>query len=117
MSKENPMPWTMHEIQEATLGKLLCGSRDQSFSQVFIDSRQITGSGVFVAILGDVHDGHKFLVDVVARGVQGLVVQRDKTTVLPLSDWEREGIACLAVEDTTRALGDIAAYNRRRSNE
>ena len=116
MNDSHPIPWTMHEIQEATSGKLLCGSRDQSFSHIFIDSRQITGSSVFVAILGDVHDGHKFLTDVVARGVQGLIVQLDKTSALPLSDWERDGIACLAVEDTTRALGDVAAYNRRRSN-
>ena len=96
MSKANPIPWTMHDIQEATLGKLLCGSRDQSFSQVYIDSRQITGSGVFVAIIGNVHDGHQFLADVVARGVQGLVVQRDKASDLPLSDWKRKGVACLA---------------------
>ena len=116
MTDSHPIPWTMHEIQEATSGKLLCGSRQHPFSRVFIDSRQSSSGGVFVAIIGDVHDGHKFLTDVVARGVQGLVVQRDQAPDLPLSDWEREGIACLAVKDTTRALGDIAAFNRRRSN-
>jgi UDP-N-acetylmuramoyl-tripeptide--D-alanyl-D-alanine ligase len=31
-----------------------------------------------------------------------------------VSDWRATGITCFAVEDTTRALGDIAAFNRKR---
>jgi UDP-N-acetylmuramoyl-tripeptide--D-alanyl-D-alanine ligase len=116
MSKALPIPWTLHEIQEATHGNLLSGSRDQCFAQVFIDSRQTAVGGVFVAIVGEVHDGHKFLADVVQRGVQGLVIQHAKASEFPISDWEQKGVACLAVEDTTRALGDIAAYHRRRSS-
>jgi UDP-N-acetylmuramoyl-tripeptide--D-alanyl-D-alanine ligase len=116
MTDSHPIPWTMREIQEATDGEMLCGEFQQSFTDVFIDSRNLSSSGVFVAIVGEVHDGHKFLADVVTRGVQGLVVNRGNAADLPLADWEQKGIACLAVDDTTRALGALAAFNRWRSN-
>ncbi len=115
MTDSHPIPWTTREILAATQGELLGGELERTFSQVFIDSRKVSADGVFVAIIGDVHDGHSFASEVVEKGVRGLVVSRDKTQQLPVSAWKQIGVVCIAVADTTRALGDMAAFNRRRS--
>jgi len=88
----------------------------QGFENIGIDSRDIRPQDVFVAIAGEVHDGHSFVKDVVAQGVSGLVVDRKKSADLPIADWQTRQIACVAVADTTRALGDLAAYHRSRTN-
>ena len=115
MTNSHPIPWTTAEILEATAGELVCGDLQRAFSKVFIDSRMTADDGVFVAISGEIHDGHTFLPEVVDQGVRGLVVNRKKTEQLPLAAWKTTGVACIAVADTTRALGDMAAFNRRRS--
>ena len=78
MSAEHPIPWTSREVLQATGGELLCGDVHRSFAKVFIDSRNIPADGLFVAIVGEVHDGHSFLNDVFEKGGQGLVVNRTK---------------------------------------
>ena len=100
---------------EATGGRLLSGNRLQRFSGVSIDSRSIAVEDVFVAITGTVHDGHVFVPDIIDRGVRGLIISSDKAAKMPLDAWQTAGIVCVAVEDTTRALGDLGLYNRRRS--
>jgi UDP-N-acetylmuramoyl-tripeptide--D-alanyl-D-alanine ligase len=115
MTNSHPIPWTTEEILEATAGELLCGDLQCPFSKVFIDSRITSDDGVFVAIIGEVHDGHTFLPNVVEQGVRGLVISREKAEHLPIATWKTNAVACIAVKDTTRALGDMAAFNRRRS--
>jgi UDP-N-acetylmuramoyl-tripeptide--D-alanyl-D-alanine ligase len=115
MHSEHPIPWTTAEIIEATAGELVCGDLQHGFARVFIDSRLTADEGVFVAISGEIHDGHTFLPDVVGQGGRGIVVSRRKIEQLPLAAWKTKGVACIAVADTTRALGDMAAFHRRRS--
>ena len=115
MATGQPIPWTTQEILEATQGELLCGDVGRRFVSVSIDSRKIAATELFVAIIGDIHDGHAFAGDVVDKGIQGLIVNHDSSRDLPLTGWNKNGIACIAVEDTTRALGALAAFNRQRA--
>jgi len=115
MSSDKLISWTTADIIAATSGKLVSGDMKHAFSRVFIDSRQATDDGVFVAITGETHDGHTFLSEVVDQGARGLVVDQEKVKQLPLADWRTTGLVCIAVADTTRALGDMAAFNRQRS--
>ena len=112
----HPLPWTAEEIIEATGGKLLCGDLRRPFSGVSIDSRDITVDNLFVAIIGEIHDGHAFTSNIVDQGVRGLVISRHKASHMPIAAWKSKNITCIAVEDTTRALGDMAAFNRLRSH-
>ena len=116
MDNRHILPWTVDEILEATGGELLCGDKTQQFEKVGIDSRNISPGDLFVAIVGEVHDGHSFIDDVIHGGISGLIVARQKTEELPLSEWQTRRIACVAVADTTRALGDLAAFHRSRNN-
>jgi len=115
VNNSHPIPWTVAEIMEATRGELLCGDLRRSFSGVSIDSRNISADDVFVAITGEVHDGHEFTSNIADQGVRGLVISRHKASQMPIAEWETNSIACIAVEDTTRALGDMATFNRLRS--
>jgi UDP-N-acetylmuramoyl-tripeptide--D-alanyl-D-alanine ligase len=116
MTEGHPIPWKTQEILEATGGELLVGEASRKFSRVGIDSRKISSSDLFVAIVGDVHDGHTFVQDVVRQGVSGVMINKNSTGNIPVSDWQNLNITCVAVEDTTRSLGDLAAYNRRRAD-
>lgn len=110
----NPIPWTTAEILEATGGDLLSGDLEHSFSGISIDSRSISMDKLFVAIKGDTHDGHSFTGDVIERGVSGLLIDRTKTHTLPGKE-PTDGIVCVTVNDTIKALGDLAAFHRKRS--
>ena len=101
---------------KATGGELLCGDKTQRFEKVYIDSRSIVPNDLFVAIVGEIHDGHAFISDVVEQGARGLIVNSEKARDLPISAWQTRNIACVAVRDTTRALGDLAAFHRARTD-
>ncbi|MCP4107027.1 MAG: UDP-N-acetylmuramoyl-tripeptide--D-alanyl-D-alanine ligase [Desulfobacteraceae bacterium] len=111
-----PIPWKTSEILEATKGKLLFGDTDNSFSDVSIDSREISDDSIFVAVKGENHDGHSFTGNVAENGVRCLIVNKDKVGELPCNEWKEKGVVCIAVKDTVKALGHLAAYNRERSN-
>ncbi len=116
MNNGQPLPWTLSEILKATGGELLCGDQTRGFAKASIDSRNISPGDLFVAIIGEVHDGHGFANDVVEQGVGGLVVAKEKTGDLPISAWQTQNITCVAVSDTTQALGDLAAFHRARTS-
>ncbi|MBW2247812.1 MAG: UDP-N-acetylmuramoyl-L-alanyl-D-glutamate--2,6-diaminopimelate ligase [Deltaproteobacteria bacterium] len=112
----NPIPWTTAEILEATGGDLLSGDLEHSFSGISIDSRSISMDKLFVAIKGDTHDGHRFTGHVIERGVSGLLIERTKIHTLPGKEPTENGMVCVTVNDTIRALGDLAAFHRKRSS-
>jgi len=111
MGNEPKIPWTTAEILEATKGDLLCGDIKHIFEGVSIDSRTISANELFIAIKGNVHDGHRFVSNVISSGVRGLIISKDAGTY-----WQDKGIVCVAVSDTTKALGDLASFNRRRTD-
>ncbi|BBO91633.1 UDP-N-acetylmuramoyl-tripeptide--D-alanyl-D-alanine ligase [Desulfosarcina ovata] len=108
--------WTIDAIMTATGGRLVCGSPQQDFAGIAIDSRTITEDQLFVAIAGDSHDGHRFVGDVLDRGVRGLLVAESQADRLPMDRMIKGRIACVSVADTTLGLGALARFNRRRIN-
>lgn len=72
---------------------------------VSTDSRKMPNGALFVALTGDRFDGHAFVDDVASRGARAVLVERNH---------EARGLPSVAVADTRRALGDLAAGWRRR---
>jgi UDP-N-acetylmuramoyl-tripeptide--D-alanyl-D-alanine ligase len=108
------MNWHLKDIVAATGGRLLYGAAPQGFRGIGIDSRTIGPGELFVAIRGTTHDGHGFVPQVAAKGVRGIVVEEQGVIPLDHGALESQGVACVAVSDTTRALGALAAFLRRR---
>lgn len=107
------MNWFVKDILAATGGRLLCGDPARQFQGVGIDSRTIDPEAFFVAIRGENHDAHAFVPQVIDHGVKGVVVESDTPVPMDVEGWNALGVACVAVDDTTRALGALAAFQRR----
>ena len=91
--------------QAATvLGGELRGS-DVRFSDVCTDSRTLKSGDLFVALRGERYDGHDFVAKAAAAGAVAALIDRAHVRSAPLP--------VAAVEDTTVALGALAAHWRR----
>ena len=98
---------TVQELLEATGGRLLAGSPEQTFTAVETDSRAIHAGALFVALRGEKTDGHKYVAGALAAGAEGCLVVDPVNTVA-------EGKFCVQVPDTLLAIGEVArAYKAK----
>lgn len=112
-SPDKPISWTVPDCLSATSGELIGEDTGMRFSRVIIDSRTITAADLFVAVIGDAHDGHSFVQEVFGAGVRGVILQQQRLQELSR---QPSGVVCIAVEDTTQALGALGRYHRRRNH-
>ena len=96
----------MEFILGACAGKLVAGMPDTLVKRVNTDSRAAQPGDLFVALAGEHHDGHDFLREVTQKGVAAVMVETNKVPAnLP-------ACAVIAVENTRKALGQVAARYR-----
>jgi UDP-N-acetylmuramoyl-tripeptide--D-alanyl-D-alanine ligase len=98
--------FTIAELLQATSGTLKNGHLSSTVNGVSIDSRTLKKGDIFVAICGPRFDGHQFIPAVIKKGAGALVVSQ----TIP----RRCSIPVIEVDDTTKALGQIGAFHRRR---
>lgn len=79
------------------------GCPDVDVTSVSIDTREIEQGALFVAIAGDVHDGHDYIDMAAERGAVAALVSKEISAEIP----------CLCVPDTVAALGELAAAWRQ----
>jgi len=97
-----PLDWTLATVATAT-GGVAIGDPMMPVHSVSTDSRRVEAGSVFVAIRGEHHDGHDYAAEAVASGAVAAMVERGThVDVVPRVD----------VEDTGRALRDLAAHRR-----
>jgi UDP-N-acetylmuramoyl-tripeptide--D-alanyl-D-alanine ligase len=102
-----PMSWTLEDVLTATGGTAATSARrDQRFDGVSTDSRHVERGAVFFALRGPLHDGHNFVAEALRCGAACAVVERAPTAA--------PADCLIRVGDTLRALGDLAAWTRRR---
>jgi UDP-N-acetylmuramoyl-tripeptide--D-alanyl-D-alanine ligase len=93
-------------ILGACAGKLAAGSPGTLVKRVTTDSRAAQPGDLFIALAGERHDAHEFLPDVTQKGVAAVMVEANKVPAnLPKC-------AVIVVENTRRALGQVAARYR-----
>ena len=100
---------TAAEIAAVTDGRGAAGDSGRPVDRWSIDSRAVAPGEMFVAIRGERFDGHDFASAALERGAAGIVVERGRPANVPA------GRLVIEVEDTTRALQDVAREVRRRS--
>ena len=99
----------VNEILEAVGGQLL-GNIDAENTfvvNVQTDSREAAVGDLFVAIIGERLDAHRFVPGAMEAGAEGCLVSKAPETI-------PEGKFCILVPDTAKAMGDLAAYYRRK---
>lgn len=90
-------------------GRVLAGDENAYIERAEIDSRKIKPGDLFVAIKGEVTDGHKYLEMAKEKGAACLLVS-DENYEIP------EGIAAILADNTVKALQDIAKAYRSSLN-
>ncbi len=96
----------VEEIRKAVAGRLRQGEGLVKIKGVSIDSRTVRPGDVFIAIRGKRQDGHKYLPQALEKGAKALIVS--KKVSCP------KDVAVINVRDTTKALGLLAAFHRKR---
>jgi UDP-N-acetylmuramoyl-tripeptide--D-alanyl-D-alanine ligase len=97
----NSLLWTSQEIAQACGGKAGAGFEA---SGVTFNSREVEEGDLFVALKGEVTDGHRFVGKAFEMGAAGALVSSAV-----------EG-PCVVVEDTFAALNALGAASRERSS-
>ena len=98
---------TIEEIVQATGGKVLCG-KQEAFSGLSIDSRNIGNGELFIALRGERFDGHDFVREALQNGSGALVS-------LPPAEPGRQK-TIIHVKNTLKALQDLARFRRLKRN-
>jgi UDP-N-acetylmuramoyl-tripeptide--D-alanyl-D-alanine ligase len=93
-------------IATACAGDQLGGSPETRVHRVSTDSRQVQAGDLFFALVGERFDGHDFLRQAAGKGAGAVVVERGRVP----TGWN--GCAMIAVENTRKALGQLAAKYR-----
>ena len=95
--------WDLGALARAAGAQVSGGALPVSVKAVGTDSRSLPPASLFVALRGERFDGHQFVSAVVKAGAVAVCV--DKTFAASARD---VGVPMLVVDDTLRALGDLA---------
>ncbi len=115
--------FTLNEVLRAITGKPI-NTQDRFFSEATVDSRQAIRGAMFVAMEGENTDGHQFIPQAFKKGALIALVQKDCAEQFTSIDLRKEAADafqpdqipsfpfCIRVDNTLKALQDIAAYHR-----
>jgi UDP-N-acetylmuramoyl-tripeptide--D-alanyl-D-alanine ligase len=96
------------ELAKAVNGKLLWGNAEQVFSGITTDSRKVTKGNLFIPLVGERFDGHDYIEHCLNSGAAVCLTQN------PIS--QHDNASAILVEDTAKALRDLAAWHRSKHN-
>ena len=111
------IPVKVEQLVLAVGGELLTGSGNRLIKEVIIDSREKAEDGLFVPIIGEKTDGHKYVAGALSGGAKTLFMQKEsayKEEILALAAEAKASV--VAVEDTVAALQQFAAWYRNQFN-
>ena len=97
---------TVGDIVAAGKGTLLCGDASQQIEHICIDSRVSQGNDIFVPIIGEKVDAHRFIAQALGNGCVATLTS-EHTEASGEKAW-------IQVEDTIEALHDIGRLCRSR---
>ena len=102
----------LSQISSIVNGHLQGSLSDQEIHDLLIDSRQLANANqtLFFALKSNRNDGHKYIKDLYQNGVRAFVV-----THVPDDD-DYLKAAFIVVDDTLKALQQLAAYHRAQFN-
>ncbi len=100
---------SIKELVAGSNGNLVQGNELEKINNIVIDSRKAKEGDVFIAIIGESLDGHKFMKSALENGCKTFIKNKSNGIKFESSD-----INLIEVEDTTKALGDIAKFYKEK---
>ncbi|MDY6861987.1 MAG: UDP-N-acetylmuramoyl-tripeptide--D-alanyl-D-alanine ligase, partial [Thermodesulfobacteriota bacterium] len=101
----------VNDVIKATGGKIIKDMSGITFSGVSLDSRTINPGELFIAVRGRWLDGHDFAENAFKKGAKGILVENNSKIIPRIN---KRQILIIGVNDTIKALGDLAHYHRKR---
>lgn len=103
---------TIEEVARVADGRIIGKPvDDRPFSAVTVDSRQVVPGALFVALRGQKHDGHDFVLEAFVKGARAALVERiPEQVVAPKAT---RPLPMIQVGSTLGALQRLAAHRRR----
>src|SRR5208337_3474290 len=99
--------WQLDDLLKAVHGTLLHKEREQ-FVAISTDSRLIKKGELFIPLIGPKFDGHDFVLGACIKSGGGSLCQKGREAAC-----QGAGGTIILVEDTTKALLDLARYKRK----
>ena len=97
----------INEILTSTNGKLVNNiNLEEKYNRIKINSKEVKKNDIFIAIIGENHDGHNYIDEAIEKGAKLIITQKKINKNIPY----------IIVKDTTKALGDIAKYMIKKYN-
>lgn len=99
---------TLDEILRAVKGELYQDGGDYLFKSITTDTRKLEPGSLFIALRGENFNGNKFAVEAANKGTRICIVDE---ILFGLNDID-ESVTVIKVENTKKALKDLAKYYR-----
>lgn len=96
--------FTFKELADITGGKIVAGSGDAVIDRISTDSREVIKGQLFIPIIGEVHDAHKFIPSAMENGCDAFFISRED-----MIDTVKDCNAIL-VDDTLKAMQRLAKF-------
>ena len=107
------IPVKIEQVVQAVGGELLTQDAAVMIKNVTIDSREQAEAALFVPIIGEKTDGHKYVSGALNNGAVALFMQRETMYREEILSLAKEcSAAVIAVEDTVAALQHLAGWYR-----
>ena len=108
--------FTIEEISTVCGGEWIARPTAATVEGVNDDSRSVVKGNLFVALKGELADGHKYVLNAARAGAACLLVERAPLDA-ELAEIRKLGCGCLLVADSCKAYHGLArAYRRRFPN-
>ena len=109
--------WT--QLREITGGEWLIPPRADTVGVdgIHDDSRALTPGALFIAIQGNLVDGHRFISKAVQNGAGAVCLQTARTSESQLRALHQKKVPTLAVPDSLNAYHDLARAWRRQCRQ
>ena len=101
---------TLEEVLEATGGKLAGTPEAFSFNDVQTDSRNVKDGTLFVPLVGEFQDGHKYVPQAVKAGASVVLINKSEyeKNRKVYDELSSDGVKFILVENTLHGLQDCA---------
>ena len=102
----------VEDVLRETNGKLVIGKKEEICENFSFDTRNIIENGTFVGIKGERADGSILWKDALDNGAKIVIVENVNFTYAEMEAYKEKNKTIIKVEDTLKALMQIAEYKR-----
>jgi MurE/MurF fusion protein len=110
LREQNWKRFNLQDVVQATSAELTHGPSSGRFRDISTDTRTLMPGDLYLALKGERFDGADFLPGAIKAGATGVIVGRGTAKKFEFD----EQISIIEVDDTLKALGDLAGYRRNR---